>query len=354
MKYDVRDNFKEIQDIPCILKIGNPELFPMPELSVVVPTYKRPDLLKQTIDSITAQENFECPYEIIVVDNDDSEIANETEKLLRSMELPNLLYYKNATNVGAVGNWNRCIMLARSNWIIMCHDDDLLKNDCLSTMHQIIKIHENDKLPLGYVRSSAESFYEVGINPNERREARIKKRKTALIKKRKTALIKRGYRDVIWGGGATWAGAPTCGTLINKKAAIEMGGYNELHSPCPDCYLPYHMLGKYGVYKTYYPFGKYRWGQNDTYNKGTLLGLIAAYEEFLKILAPKEWIVRFFENEHYADCVQYYESKGKEAGVVISDEEIFKIRPINYSNTKLKVLRSLRRFSNGISTCLAK
>lgn len=37
-------------------------------LSIVIPTYKRPDLLKETIKSIILQEGFE-DYEIVVVDN---------------------------------------------------------------------------------------------------------------------------------------------------------------------------------------------------------------------------------------------------------------------------------------------
>ncbi len=347
MKFDIQDCFKKIQDVPCVLRVGNPELCAEPVVSVVIPTFKRPDLLKQTIESAIAQDDFNCAYEIIVVDNDDADGINETEKMLAAMNVSNLLYYKNTKNIGASGNWNRCILLARSNWVIMCHDDDLLKRDCIATMSRIISIHADDRLPLGYVRSTAESFFENGIYPVER-----KKRKQ--LPKKRTALIKYGYKDVVWGGGATWAGAPTCGTLINRKAALEVGGYNAELSPCCDCYLPYHMLGKYRVYKTYHSLGRYRWSENDTYRKSTLVNLIAAYNEFLEILSRKHWIVRFFSNEHYADCVMYYRKKGKEANVEISDEEINSVRKLSYSTVKLKVLYLCRRINSGIKVLAAK
>ena len=347
MKYDIVDNFAEIKHIPCVLKVGNLDRVINPELSVVVPTYKRTELLEETIDSILNQNDVDFKYEIVVVDNDDSSDANETELMLRKRNIPNLFYYKNNVNVGAVGNWNRCVLLARSKWIIMCHDDDLLKEDCLSTIHKIIIEHQNDKIPIGYIRSSSEPFYETGLNAVERK-------KPKRFPKKRTALIHQGYSDVIWGGGVTWVGAPTCGTLLNREAVFAVGGYNKSHYPCPDCYVPYHMLGNYGVFKTYYSFGRYRWGQNDTYRKTTLVRLIAAYYEFLEILSNKHRIVKFFRNEHYADCVKYYIGKGKEVGVEITDIEIASIKPLRYSKVKLKLLYFCRKVNNRTKVILAR
>lgn len=160
--------------------------------------------------------------------------------------------------------------------------------------------------------------------------------------------------DVIWSGGATWAGAPTCGTLLNRDAVISVGGYNKLLTPCPDCYVPYHMLGKYSVYKTYYSLGYYRWSENDTYNKSTLLGLIAAYNDFLQILSNKNLIVRFFSNEHFADCALYYMRKGREANVIIKSEEIDDIRTFKYSKIRLRLLYFFRKMNMGIKVLFAR
>lgn len=348
MKYDVSDNFKRAENVPSDLILGDFENVKNPYFSVVIPTYNRPNILKEAVMSAVKQEGFKLPYEIIVVDNENTEGENETEKMLRELNIDNLCYYKNRKNLGACGNWNRCIMLARSNWVIMCHDDDWIKVDCLSTMYQIIKKHEKDRKQIGYIRSSAESWYDPKLK-NYREPDR-----QARPKKKRTALIKQTYSNVIWGGGATWAGAPTCGTLLNKEAVISVGGYNPELTPCFDCYVPYHMLGKYAVYKTYYSLGKYRWSENDTYRKETLLGLIKAYNEFLEILAKKHILICFFSDEHYADCVNYYRSKGKEAGIVISDQEIAMVRPLVYSRVKLKLLYICRRINSVFKVITAK
>lgn len=345
MKYDIIDNFSKCKDVYSELKIGDLENVKEPFFSVVVPTYKRPHLLKETIQSIVNQKEFKFEYEIIVVDNEAGHEINENEKMLQELRIKNLYYYKNGENLGVCGNWNRCISLARSKWVIMCHDDDFLKHDCLQTMANIIERHKDDKKEVGYIRSSAESMYSEALQKSENR----KRNRKVKLKKEKTALIQRTYWNVIWGGGATWAGAPTCGTLINKEAILKVGGYNQELVPCPDCYVPYHMLGTYGVYKTYYSLGIYRWAENDTYKKETLLGLIKAYDEFLDLLSKKNVLVKFFRKEHYADCVNYYRNKGKEANVVIYDDEI---DVYNYSKIKLKLLYIIRKIHSGLQTVL--
>ena len=65
------------------------------------------------------------------------------------------------------------------------------------------------------------------------------------------------------------------------------------------------MLEKYGVYRTYYDYG-------------------------------------------------YYRSKGLEANVIITSEEINEIYPLKYSKSKLKILYLLRRINSGIKTIFAR
>ncbi len=349
MKFEIKDNLSQLNNIPCELIYGNLNSTFNPFFSVVIPTYKRDKLLKETIMSAVNQRDFNEQYEIIVVDNNDEPNNDKTEALIRELNIPNLYYYRNRQNIGGCGNWNRCVMVARSNWVVMCHDDDLMNADCLSVLKKIIGKHKSDKKPIGYIRPSGQSFYEGNIKPaNDKQKRKFK------FSKSKTAVSRFTYNNVLLGGGATWAGAPTCGALINKTAFIDVGGYNEELSPCPDCYVPYHMLKKYGVYKTCYSLGKYRWGENDTYRKSTLLGLINAYNEFLSVLAKKHIIVKFFEKEHFADCAIYYQKKGKEAGTEVSNEEISEIRDFKYSVKKLKLLLLIRKIFSAYKFLVAR
>ena len=349
MKFEIKDNLSILKEISCNLICGNLSDNVNPVFSVVIPTYKRPTLLKETIMSAVNQKDFTLPYEIIVVDNDDTDMANSTETLIKELNISNLYYYKNAKNIGGCGNWNRCVMLARSNWVVMCHDDDLMGEDCLSVLHKILLSHNRDKKPVGYIRPSGESFYEGNLQSSP-----VKKNSKWKPSKPQTALMEFTKNNVIWSGGATWAGAPTCGALINKAAFIDVGGYNEELSPCPDCYVPYHMLGKYGVYKTCYSLGKYRWGENDTYRKSTLIGLIKAYNEFLTVLAKRYAIVKFFENECFVDCARYYQNKGLEAQTIVTKEEIEEIRKFKCSKLKLKMLLLVRKLVHAYQYFIAK
>lgn len=197
MKYDIVNNFDKHKDIPSDMRIGNLDAVKEPYFSVVIPTYKRPELLKETIMSVVNQKMFQKEYEIIVTDNESGDSVNETEKMLRELNIKNLYYYKNRDNLEACGNWNRCVVLSRSKWVIMCHDDDFLKPDCLKTMFDIVEKHKNDKKQVEYIRSSAESMYSEKLQITRTEKKRIR------IKKDKTALIKRTYWNVIWGGGAT-------------------------------------------------------------------------------------------------------------------------------------------------------
>lgn len=333
-----KDCLSELENIPCILKWQGNCIPERPFFSVVIPTYKRPDILKQAVESVLNQVDVNFDYEIIIVDNEETDECTGAEVLIRQLNVSNLSYYRNSQNIGGAGNWNRCIMLAKSQWVIMCHDDDMVKPNCLKTMYEIVDKHKSDKKPLGYIRSSAESLYEGNVVKE------IKKRERVKFRKSPDTIIKFYNFDVIVTGGATWAGAPTCGSLINKLAFYEVGGFNKDLTPCFDCYLVYFMLRKgYTVAKTYYSLGVYRWGENDTYKKTTLLGLIAAYNVFLKKIESDYFFVRLFSNENYADCVNYYIAKGREGNVIIYPEEVNMIRPCGYSKLKLKILYFIRK-----------
>lgn len=64
----------------------------------------------------------------------------ETEKLMMSYSNnPMISYYKNADNLGMVGNWNRLFTLAKGKYVVMLHDDDLLLPTFLSECVKLAK-----------------------------------------------------------------------------------------------------------------------------------------------------------------------------------------------------------------------
>jgi glycosyltransferase involved in cell wall biosynthesis len=95
-----------------------------PFLSIAIPTYRRFDLLCETLESVFSL-NFSFPVEILVIDND-SEQHELALKKMSKFSHENFSYYKNKKNLGMFGNWNQCLSLATGKYITILHDDDIL------------------------------------------------------------------------------------------------------------------------------------------------------------------------------------------------------------------------------------
>lgn len=100
-------------------------------ITIAIPTYRRLALLKQALASAAAQRT-DVSFEILVVDNDHESDGRETIGHLQTLDTPDLRYFRNVQNIGMFGNWNRCLTLARGEWITILNDDDLLDTEYLA------------------------------------------------------------------------------------------------------------------------------------------------------------------------------------------------------------------------------
>jgi glycosyltransferase involved in cell wall biosynthesis len=94
-----------------------------PILSFVIPTWNRST---EPIQLMEAIGHFNDPQvEIVITDNNSEE---KHISLLRSFVAgkPQVRLSENPSNVGMVANWNRCIELARGEWICFVCSDDLI------------------------------------------------------------------------------------------------------------------------------------------------------------------------------------------------------------------------------------
>ncbi len=303
------------------LILGNLSYIQKPFFTIVIPTYKRYDSLKEAIASALNQQTNGFDYNVFVVDNDADSDGENIRRMVERFANQKICYYKNAENIGAVGNWNRAIELSTANWVCFLHDDDLLLPNCLQHMYSIItQFGKKGKKEIGYIRANAQVSFDKNLQYEEIKSGRLKKLVSRVIYLQ-NSVVERTKWNVYLSGGATWAGAPTCGTVINRKVMLEIGGYDQQYSPCPDIFPVYRMLGKYRIYKTSTPLGIYRWGQNDTYNDKTLIGLIEQFYFFLEYLSSKHRIVKFFEEEYYVNQVNWCIKKAKESGKMLKAED---------------------------------
>jgi len=108
-------------------------------ITVIVPTYRRVELLSQTLDSLAAQTN--CNFEVVIVDNDYENMCNLDPVVMAYRGRLPISLFRNACNLGMYGNWDRGLELSRTKWVTILHDDDLLVpsfvNDAIYVMAEI-------------------------------------------------------------------------------------------------------------------------------------------------------------------------------------------------------------------------
>lgn len=103
------------------------------KISIIIPTYNRPDLLKECIYSCLSQTL--PPYEIIIGDdssNDDSK--NMVEEIIKENADIKIIYFKHDQPKKQIGNVNFLIDKAQGDYVTLIHDDDYLLENCLSDL----------------------------------------------------------------------------------------------------------------------------------------------------------------------------------------------------------------------------
>lgn len=93
-----------------------------PLVSVVIPTYNRPELLKRAVMSVVAQ-SFSNIEVIVVDDNSIEDNSIVLDEIKKSTPSP-IKYFKNKTNMGANNCRNQGIASAKGDYIAFLDDDD--------------------------------------------------------------------------------------------------------------------------------------------------------------------------------------------------------------------------------------
>ncbi len=265
---DYKDSFAKIQDVASERMYGDPMSAGEPWFSVVVPTYCRDALLRETLESVRAQQSADFSWETVVVDNTPLDESGMTPALrvVRELGDPTILYYHNCKNIGSGYNWNRGVELARGEWVVFLHDDDLLFPDALQNVGRQIRSYRGRK-PLGYLHARRIEFSGRAYpDPDLGKRRHPAERLTRL-----GVLI----------GGNIGAGAPTCGTAILKQAYLETGGINYDFGPSADAVLCYQIMRDYAVILSDRVLGSYRWDDNASLSKESLLQMVRSDERLL-------------------------------------------------------------------------
>ena len=224
-----RDNFAlnshiESKKIFEASKINNPTF------SIAIPTYNRLESLKEAIYSALNQDtNIE--YEIIVVENvDDFKSKSLAEEMLQKefSKEGRITYYKNKENLGMFGNWNRCLELARGEWVCILHSDDRIMPNYIEEMSKVVGNKENAKYSLIGCLEQKANPYIINGSLREKFAHFLTKSKNLITRKNQIKI----FDECNLQGPAVQL--PPSAILHNKQKCIKLGGYNQDEYPLGD------------------------------------------------------------------------------------------------------------------------
>lgn len=179
-----------------------------PKISVVIPSYNRPDFLNRLLQSIKKQTFRD--FEVIIVD-DCSPRKGEIKRVVESFrkEIPNLQLIQNEANRGAPYSRNVGITRSQAKWIALVDDDDEWMPEKLAK--QVASIEQgSDKLGLIYTWAKV-----------------IEERK--VIRFETSDFNGSVLTDLLKGNFI-----PSSSVLVKKKALVEAGLFDESFLSCQD------------------------------------------------------------------------------------------------------------------------
>lgn len=104
-------------------------------IDIALPFYGDVDFLKQTVRSILNQTDSD--WHLIVVD--DGYPDDSLPKWLSDLDDSRISYLRNENNLGANGNFQKCLGLLKSDFCIVMGADDVLESEFVMVVHRTIR-----------------------------------------------------------------------------------------------------------------------------------------------------------------------------------------------------------------------
>lgn len=108
----------------------------MPKLTIVLPTYRRPALLRQTIASVLAQDTPD--FKLLIVDDASNDATPEAVAAYKD---PRIDYRRRPANIGLVANFFESLHWVESDYFCWLGDDDLYEPGFVGRAVQFLDAH---------------------------------------------------------------------------------------------------------------------------------------------------------------------------------------------------------------------
>jgi glycosyltransferase involved in cell wall biosynthesis len=189
-----------------------------PLVSVCVPTFNGEKYLRLALDSI--QEQTFKDYEVVVVDDESSD---RTVEIARAYAVADERFriVQNPQRLGLVANWNRCVELARGEWIKFVFQDDLILPACIEKLLDACRLNQ---VPIGCCRRTFEFDESVpshlrAFYPNNDREIE------QLFHGREVLSAEQFAKMLLENIGRNFVGEPTA-VLLDRRVFEVFGKFN--------------------------------------------------------------------------------------------------------------------------------
>lgn len=332
--YKIKNSFLINEHIESVKLYG--EYNDNAEVSIMIPTYLRNDYLKKTIESVLNQKTSYV-YNIIVVDNNPNFNDSSTLELLKKINSNKILYFKNKENLGMFGNWNRCIELSKTKWLLILHDDDEICDHYIETMMRFTK-KDNDLSCIGC------NHIIIDENSNIKKKSLKHRIFNRLFSKKFFQLQLNDFYYI--------HPINIMGMFLNREKAIEIGGFDDDFKPCSDYIFILKMIKNYRVYFTDLDLFMYRVAVNASLTVNNLIGMIESDALMRKYINDKEKYSNEKDDLLFRNCVAYLHEKELEDNWFkkLSDEQ--KEIVVNEYNAFNQVMKFKTPTKKEIKKCL--
>lgn len=289
-------------------------------VSIMIPTYKRPSLLRKAIESALNQHT-DMEYEVVVIDNDNETSDDAINQLLNVFSDQRVSYYRNHQNIGMFGNWNRCVNYAKGEWLVILNDDDELTEMYVDRMMSYVRQHKDCGAIAcqHWLIDNDESI--VGGD---------------WIELQKQKMIRIKLKDFYF-----FHPTNIFGCLINRKFAVDIGGFNESLYPCSDAAFLLNVCRLSNLFLVTDYLFRYRWAVNESMKNETQIkfaefNLTKSYQLNQKYHFYMKTVDKYFRN-CMCDNITYTLKRK----MAITENSVRKFRVKVYCTAKYN---SVRRF----------
>jgi glycosyltransferase involved in cell wall biosynthesis len=126
-----------------------------PLVCICIPTYNSASTIKEMLTSVLSQT-----YENLIVHVLDNASTDETIKIIKNFDDFRLRIHAHDQNIGAEGNFNRCIQCAEGDYTAIFHADDIYDLTMIERQIECFEMHSN----FGVVFTAANKINSEGIS----------------------------------------------------------------------------------------------------------------------------------------------------------------------------------------------